>query len=126
MDFIIQLIEVLVLPCVGLLMLQGVEYLKLKRSQMVESADAAQYQKYYDSALEAITKSVVMVNQTYVEALKNKNEFDADAQKVAFKKACQTALTVIGEEAVEFLAKSMDDFDTWLKVNVEASVNKNK
>lgn len=126
MDFIIQLIEVLVLPCVGLLMLQGIEYLKLKRSQMQEAANDAQYQKYYDSALEAITKSVVMVNQTYVEALKNKNEFDADAQKVAFKKACQTALTMIGEEAVAFLENAMDDFNTWFEVNVEASVNENK
>ena len=126
MDFIIQLIEVLVLPCVGLLMLQGIEYLKLKRSQMQEAANDAQYQKHYDSALEAITKSVVMVNQTYVEALKNKNEFDADAQKVAFKKACQTALTMIGEEAVAFLENAMDDFNTWFEVNVEASVNENK
>lgn len=126
MDFIIQLIEVLVLPCVGLLMLQGIEYLKLKRSQMKEAANDAQYQKYYDSALEAITKSVVMVNQTYVEALKNKNEFDADAQRVAFNKACQTALTMIGEEAVAFLENAMDDFNTWFEVNVEASVNENK
>lgn len=126
MDFLIQLIEVLVLPCLGLLMLQGVQYLKLKRSQMEEDADNQKYQAYYDSALEAITKSVVMVNQTFVDALKNKGEFDADAQKVAFHKACENALTLMGDEAAAFLENAMKDFDLWLEVQVEASVNEHK
>lgn len=126
MDFLIKLIEVLVLPCVGLLMMQGVQYLKLKRSQMKEDADNNKYQKYYDSALDAITKSVVMVNQTFVESLKNKGEFDADNQVVAFQKACDAALTLMGDEAIAFLQAEMKDFKLWLEVQVEASVNANK
>ena len=126
MDFVIQLIAVLLLPCVGLLMMQGVQYLKQKCSQMQDDAGAHKYQVYIDSALDAITKSVLMVNQTFVEALKSKGEFDADSQTVAFKKACQAAITLIGAEAVEFLEDKMDNFQLWLEVQIEASVNKNK
>ena len=126
MDFLIKLIEVLLFPCLSYLMLQVVKYLEVKRSQIAEDADKAKYQAYYDGALEAITKSVVMVNQTFVESLKKQGKFDAEAQEEAFQDACETAMILMGEEVVEFLQDQMDNFGLWLKVQVEASVNENK
>ena len=126
MDFLIQLIQVLVLPCLGILILSGVQYLRLKSTQITEDADKQKYQAFYEDALDAITKSVVMVNQTFVETLKNKGTFDADSQAIAFQKAKDTALALSGQEAVEFLEDAMKDFELWLKVQIEASVNEHK
>lgn len=126
MDFIKSLMEVLLFPCLCTLLLHGVQFIKVKLNQMEVDADHALYQTYLADALDAVYKSVVKVNQTYVESLKAQDKFTNEAQSIAFKTACQTALALMGEEAVAYLDSAMDDFDLWMQVQIEAAVNDNK
>lgn len=126
MDFIRSLVEVLAFPLLCIALHHAIEYLKFKRSQMETDSKQAEYQTYLEDALTAIYKSVRKVNQTFVDSLKAQGKFDAEAQSIAFATACDDAIALMGKEAVKFLMDKMDDFELWMKVQVEAAVNENK
>lgn len=119
MEFILSLLEVIMLPCLCMLILSGVEYIKARNDQL-------QHKTYLEDALDAIYKSVMKVNQTYVDALKSQGNFTADAQATAYKTAWSTALQMMGQDVVAHLENTMDDFALWLEVQIEAAVNANK
>lgn len=126
MDFIKSLFEVIMLPCLSILFVYVIQLIKIKLNQIEVSADKELYQTYLQDALDAICKGVIAVNQTYVDNLKATNSFTDEAQSEAFRKACQIALELMGEEKVAYLDKMMDNFELWMQVQIEAAVNKNK
>lgn len=126
MDFIAELFNLLIFPCLAALCSFGVWYLKYRIEEVKETIANDKYEKYIDKATDAICKSVIMLNQTYVQSLKEQGAFDKEAQAKAFSAACNNAMTLMGTATVEFLRMSMDDFDLWLKTEVEATVNVNK
>jgi hypothetical protein len=69
---------------------------------------------------------VIATNQNYVEALKNQNMFDAEAQKEAFKKTFDAVKSLLSQEAIEYLTEMAGDADLYISTLIEAEVNKNK
>lgn len=82
--------------------------------------------KYLDMINKTIADCVIATNQTYVEALKDKNMFDAEAQKEAFAKTFTSVKSLLGQEAINYLTELTGDVDLYLSTLIEAEVNKNK
>jgi hypothetical protein len=75
---------------------------------------------------DTVCDCVVATNQTYVEALKNKNAFDAEAQKVAFEMTYNAVINVLSAEAKDYLTNIYGDLSTYITNMIEAEVNRNK
>lgn len=82
--------------------------------------------KYLDMINKTIEDCVIATNQTYVEALKNKDMFDAAAQKEAFNKTFEAVKSLLSQEAITYITELTGDADLYLSTLIEAEVNKNK
>lgn len=73
-----------------------------------------------------VSKTVILVNQTYVDALKEADMFDAEAQKAAFAMCKDKVLAMLNEESIKAIAETFGDFDEWIRTLIEAYVRDNK
>ena len=73
-----------------------------------------------------VSKTVILVNQTYVDALKEADMFDAEAQKAAFDMCKEKVLAMLNEESIKAIAYTFGDFDEWIRTLIEACVRENK
>lgn len=78
--------------------------------------------KLLTSALDVVNRSVKTTYQTYVQALKDKNLFDADAQKTALEMSMETAKSLFNDEIKTFITKNFGDIDTWIKNAIESEL----
>lgn len=62
-----------------------VRLLNLKSNEIKELTKNSKLDKYVDYAADIIKKSVIAVNQTFVEKLKEQNAFTPEKQKEAFE-----------------------------------------
>ena len=75
---------------------------------------------------DTVTNAVIAVNQTYVDALKGKNAFTAEAQQEAFTMAYTAVLNNLTDEAQTYLNEIYGDLESYIKVLIEAKVRENK
>lgn len=80
----------------------------------------------YAAALNDVFSAVEYVNQTFVDALKEKECFDLDAQAHALTMAKNAALEIMSASTRRWLEKSVEDLDSWLSVQIEAAVKSSK
>jgi len=121
-----QIFQVCIIPLLGILTTYLVMFIKNKISQLKKETDNEMYKKYMDLLGDTITKCVIATNQTYVEALKNKNAFDTEAQKVAFNMTYTAVMSILSQDAISFLNNAVGDLDTYIRKTIEAQVNANK
>lgn len=69
---------------------------------------------------DVIVKCINTTTQTYVEALKEQGNFNAEAQKVAMEKTTEAVLTVLTDADKELLETYVDDISTWITTRVES------
>ena len=81
-----------------------------------------------NEATQIVLNATRVVFQTYVEALKEKGEFNTDAQLIALGKAKSIALSEMSEDIKDFITKNYGDLTNWITNQIEASINilKNK
>ena len=72
------------------------------------------------------TNAVQATYQSYVEALKDKDAFTAEAQKEAFNKTYNAVLAILSDDAKEYLTNAFGDLEAYIKSKIEAEVNMNK
>lgn len=126
LEILQQIFQVCIVPLLGILTSYLVVFIKNKTKQLEESTDNELYQKYMRLLSETVTNCVIATNQTYVEALKNKNAFDIDAQREAFNLTYQAVLRILSHDATEYLSNAVGDLDTYIRKMIEAEVNTNK
>ncbi len=126
MELLQQIFEVCIIPLLGVLTTYLVMFIKNKTDQLKKENDNELYKKYMEMLSETITNCVIATNQTYVEAMKNKNAFDSAAQKEAFNRTYNAVMNILSQDAVEFLNAAVGDLDTYIKKTIEAQVNFNK
>ena len=79
------------------------------------------------SRVENIVKqTVILVNQTYVDALKEEGLFDKEAQKAAFEMCKDKVLAMLNDEAIVAIAETFGDYEEWIRTLIEAYVRENK
>lgn len=121
-----QIFEVCIVPLLGVLTCFLVNYIKAKTVELNTNNSNELLSKYLTMLSDTVCDCVIATNQTYVEALKNKNAFDAEAQKVAFEMTYNAVIKVLSEEAKDYLTNIYGDLSTYITNMIEAEVNRNK
>lgn len=126
LDLLNDIFRLCIVPLLAVLTTYLVNYIKAKSSELVQGNESMLEAKYMTMLAETITDCVLATNQTYVEALKDKNAFDEEAQKEAFKQTYEAVLTVLSDDAKEYLTNAYGDLTIYLTQKIEAEVNINK
>jgi hypothetical protein len=119
LTLVIQIIEVCLIPLLGLLTSYLIEYIKTKTK-------SAKLDKYVDMLNDTITECVLATKQTYVEALKKNGNFDEAAQKEAFEKTKQAVMNILSADAKEYLTTVYGDLNAYVNQKIESEVNLTK
>ena len=121
-----QIFEVCVIPLLGILTAYLVQYIATKKDALIKQNDNALAAKYITMLSKTITDCVIATNQTYVDSLKSQGKFDAEAQKKAFNMTLTAVLSILNDEAKEYLTAIYGDLNTYITKQIEAAVIKNK
>ena len=126
MKILQQVVEVCLIPLLGLLTSYIIMYIKAKNKQFKQQVDNDLYTKYMDMLETTIIDCVIATNQTYTEALKKQNAFTAEAQKEAFAKTYNAVMAILSQDAIDYLTAFVGDLDLFIKQKIEAEVSENK
>lgn len=77
-------------------------------------------------AEKTVTDCVIMVNQTFVDALKAEGKFGEKEAKAAFERCKHEVLNILSEAAKEAVIATVGDFDSWLRAQIESNVRLSK
>lgn len=118
-DLLIYIIQTL---C-GLVITVGIPYLfTLLRKKIKDE----KLERIINRVENIVSKTVILVNQTYVDALKDADMFDSEEQKAAFEMCKEKVLAMLNEESIKAIAETFGDFDEWIRTLIEAYVRENK
>ena len=121
-----EIIEVCLIPLLGVLVTYLVKYINTKSQELEASTDNELAKKYISLLSSTITNCVIATNQTYVETLKKQGRFDAEAQKEAFNMTLNAVMALLTDEAKRYLSEIYGDLNTYITNQIEATVNQNK
>lgn len=121
-----KIFELCIIPLLGILVPFVIQWIRTKSAALVASADNDLSKKYIAMLADTVTNAVIAVKQTYVDALKGKNAFTAEAQKEAFTMAYTAVLNNLTDEAKVYLNEAYGDLESYIKVLIEAKVHENK
>lgn len=125
-DFIREVLYLIITGIMPLLIVYAINFLKVKIKEQEESLDNEQLIKYIDAGVDAISKAVISVNQTYVDTLKKQGKFDAEAQSTAKQMAIDKAKELITTDSKNAITTLYNDFEAYLNEAIEALVRENK
>lgn len=121
-----NLFVVVIIPLLGLITKYLVQFFAVKNEEIKATTDNETFKKYFDMLNKTISNCVVATNQTYVDALKDKNAFTADAQKEALQKTYTAIMAILSEDAKDYLANATGDLQSYIMNLIEAQVKENK
>ena len=121
-----KIFELCIIPLLGILVPFVIQWIRTKSAALVASADNDLSKKYIAMLTDTVTNAVIAVKQTYVDALKGKNAFTAEAQQEAFTMAYTAVLNNLTDEAKVYLNEAYSDLESYIKVLIEAKVHENK
>ena len=125
-NILVKLLYILVTGCGTAVATFLCVLLKSKISELSSKIKNTKLTKYINAATEVVTKAVLDVSQTYVDALKNTGEFTKEAQVIAKEKAIDIATKLITEDGKKAVEEIYGDFSIWLSTTIESNVKKNK
>ena len=119
-EIIINIISVVVTSIVfPLISIAGAKLIQFINSKIKNNKAA----DLLTTATTIVINAVRSVFQTYVEALKKEGSFNKDAQIIALNKAKDIALTQMTDEVKNYLVTTYGSLDSWLDINIEATIN---
>lgn len=121
-----ELFQIVIIPLIIALGGFAIAFFNAKTKELKAKTDSEMAHKYLEMLNTTISNAVLATTQTYVEALKNKNAFDEEAQKTAFEKTYTAVFEVLNEEAVLYLQSLIGDLNTYVTNQIEASVKSYK
>lgn len=125
-EMLTQIFQVCIVPLLGILTTFLVQLIKTKQAELVSKTDSEINKKYMDMLTDTITKCVIATNQTYVDSLKGQNAFTKEAQEEAFMKTSSAVLTILSEDAKEYLNETLGDLNAYITTQIEAQINAHK
>lgn len=125
-EIVNTLFQVVLIPLLGVITKYLIEFISTKITEAKGKTDNANIQKYLDLLKNTVTDCVIATNQTYVDALKDKDAFDAEAQKAAFKMTYESVMGILTDDAKDYLKNILGDMDSYVTSLIEANVNANK
>lgn len=126
MELLNKIFSLCIVPLLGVLTAFLISFIRVKQAELTARTDNELAKKYLDMLADTIEVCVVATNQTYVDALKDKNAFDAEAQKEAFQMTYDAVSNILNAEAKAYLSNIVGDLQEYIARQIEASVNLNK
>lgn len=123
---ITQIIQVCLIPLLGILTKYLVDFLSAKRDELNSKTSNEIAKKYTDMIYETVASCVIATNQTYVEALKKQGAFTKEAQEEAFNRTINAVLVILSQDAKNYIIEATGDLNTYLTQLIEAEVNSQK
>lgn len=120
------ILKAVLVPILPLLTTYLIYLLNTKINELKEQINNEKFNKYLDILHELITSNVMMVNQTFVDALKKEEIFTKEDQIEAFNIVKTNVLNSLKTEAVVILKSVIEDLDTYINTEIEAAVRANK
>ena len=121
-----EIIEVCLIPLLGVLVTYLVKYINTNSEELEANTDNELAKQYISLLSSTLTNCVIATNQTYVETLKKQGKFDAEAQKEAFNMTLNAVKALLTDEAKQYLSEIYGDLNTYITNQIEATVNQNK
>jgi type II secretory pathway pseudopilin PulG len=125
-QLITTILETIVIPAIGIVGVFLVRFLQKKFDEIEQNNANKELQKYINMAENLIIDAVIQTNQTFVEALKADGNFTEEDAALALQKTKEQVLMLLTVTAREVIAEAYGDFDSWLKMKIESSVNQSK
>lgn len=126
MEMLQKIFEVCIIPLLGILTTYLIIFINKKSKELQETTDNELYKKYIGMLQDTVVRCVIATNQTYVDALKDKNAFDKGAQAEAFKMTYEAVIAILSDDAKEYLSSAVGDLQKYITELIEAEVNVNK
>lgn len=121
-----EIFVVCIIPLLGILTKYFISWIEAQKENLKNANDNELTNKYVDLLASTIETCVIATNQTYVETLKKKNQFNKEAQIEAFNMTKQAVLAILSEEAEKYLSQIYGDLDKYIVNQIQACVNVNK
>lgn len=122
MQLLYDIFKIAIIPLLGVGVSYLVYFIKEKVQEIKDKVNNEKVSKYLTILETYIIDAVVTTNQTYVNSLKEKGTFDLEAQKEAFAKTKETVLSLLTDEAKEFLETFVGDLDLYINNIIEYNV----
>ena len=122
MEILQQIFELCVIPLLGILTTYLVKLIRKKNKELDAKVSKEVSRKYINMLADTITDCVISTNQTYVDALKEANAFDKEAQKKAFELTYNKIMNVLTEDAKEYLTTIYGDLEIYITTKIESEV----
>ncbi|MBQ4121568.1 MAG: hypothetical protein IJD35_06095 [Clostridia bacterium] len=125
-EFLLTLLQSVIIAAVPVITAFVCSYIHTKNVQAKQNIDSEEAKNLLDDAERAVTTAVISTNQTYVDTLKQSGQFTVENQKEAFQKSFDTAMSIMTQEAKDFIEKAYGSLTDWLTTQIEAKVKVNK
>ena len=117
-----DIFSVCIVPLLAVLTAFLVIVIKAKMKQIAIKTDNELASKYILLLSDTISDCVIATNQTYVEALKDKDIFTKEAQLEAFQMTYDAVMNILSDEAKNYLENIYGDLDSYVKEKIEANL----
>ena len=117
-----ELFTVILFPLLGVTTTFLVFFISEKTKELKEKYNNELFHKYADMLEQTIVSCVIATNQTYVKTLKEEGKFDIDAQKIAFDKTFSAVITILSDDAYNYLSEAIGDLEEYITNRIEAEV----
>lgn len=121
-----QVLEVCVIPLLGILTAYFVKWVNAKSAEIQNKVENDTADKYIAMLDDTICACVIATTQTYVDALKKDNAFTKEAQQEAFNLTYNAVMAVLTDEAKKYLTSVYGDLTAYITNKIEAEVQINK
>lgn len=121
-NLLTTLLQAVITVAVPILSAFAVKWLNAKAAQVAAQTDNTRARAYIQEAAEAVSTAVAYTSQTYVDALKNSQEFTIENQAEALNKAKDKAISLLSQSAIEFINMAYGDVEDFLTAQIEKEV----
>ena len=126
LDISQQFFNTLFVPLLAVVAVFIIRWVNVQAEELKKRTDNEIAYKYIDLLNYTISACVTATNQTYVEALKNKNMFDKEAQEEAFRRTFEAVQEILSDEARKYLDEIYSDLNEYIINQIEANVHYHK
>ncbi len=125
-EILSMVFEVGVFPVLSAVAVYFITWIHAKKQELLKKTKDETTKKYIEMLDQTITECVLATKQTFVDALKKEDSFDAEAQKKAFKMTFDAVMTILTDDAQVYLNEAVKDLTAYITNKIEANVNATK
>ena len=125
-QFFQEVASTILVPLVSALVTAGVAFLVARISEVLKDMKEKKVAHHLMIAVDTIASAVEMVNQTFVDDLKEQGMFSRTSAEDALHRALKRTNELLPEQTKKVLDGAFSDVDLWIKTKTEEFVAEGK